>query len=97
MNKVGTVLAAVLFAAATSTAVLAQAGGGGGAGGAAGAAGGSGVGGSGAPNVNHTPCGTTASQNNGTNSGANTFPNSTAQNQQPGQKSGGAPNPRSGC
>ena len=35
MNKVGTVLAAVLFAAATSTAVLVQAGGGAGAGGAA--------------------------------------------------------------
>ena len=65
--------------------------------GASGSGAGTNVTGTGTPNVNHTPCGTTASQNNGTNSGANIFPNSTAQNQQPGQKSGRAPSPRSDC
>lgn len=90
MRKVATVLAALAFAVATSTTVFAQ-GGGNGAGGAAGAGAGPNVPGTGTPNVNHTPCGGTGSQTNGTNSGANTFPNSSAQNQP------GAPKPSKGC
>jgi hypothetical protein len=36
--------------------------------------------GTGTSNMNHTPCVGTSSQSNGTNSGANTFPNSSTHN-----------------
>jgi hypothetical protein len=85
MQKVATVLAAMTLAVTTGTATFAQ-----------GVASPNSsvaprVTGTGTPNVNHTPCGPTSSQSNGTNSGANTFPNSSGQNQP------GAASPSKGC
>lgn len=78
MRKIATVFAALALAVAIDTMAFAQ-GSGNGSGGAAGGASPN-ITGTGTPNVNHTPCGGTSSQSNGTNSGANTFPNSSSQN-----------------
>ncbi len=75
MQKVATVLTTMMLAVTTGTAAFAQ--------GATSPNSGvvPKVTGTGTPSVNHTPCGPTSSQSNGTNSGANTFPNSSSQNQ----------------